>query len=149
MIPAGLTAVGPGAATVLAALHARSFPAEERWTASAFAGLLALPGCGGLLDPTGGFVLGRVAADEAEILTLAVLPERRRRGLGRALLAGWQAEAVRRGASRLFLEVAADNVAAQALYAACQFTEVGRRRRYYPGGGDALVLACVLAPAGA
>lgn len=64
----------------------------------------------------------------------------RRAGAGAALLGALMAEAARRGASEAFLEVAESNAAARALYGRIGATEVGRRRRYYPGGADALVL---------
>ena len=129
----------PSHAAVLEALHAASFQPGARWSAAAFATLLALPGHGGLLDPRAGFVLGRVAADEAELLTLAVLPARRRQGVGSALLAGWRQMAAAQGATKLYLEVQADNAAAQALYLAQGFAEIGRRRAYYHDGADALI----------
>ncbi|MGX9966386.1 GNAT family N-acetyltransferase [Roseomonas sp. F4] len=123
-----------------ARLHAASFPVGEAWGADAIALMLELPGCFGVLRPGQGFVLARVAADEAEILTLAVVPAARRAGLGAALLAEAMAGAVLRGARAMFLEVSAGNVAARSLYAAAGFAEVGRRQRYYPDGSDALVL---------
>jgi ribosomal-protein-alanine N-acetyltransferase len=96
-------------------------------------------------------VLVRLAADEAEILTLAVAPEARRRGRARALLKAAQAHAAAGGARRLVLEVAEDNAPARALYAAAGFGPVGRRRGYYDraagAAADALVLAKDLAPA--
>ena len=101
---------------------------------------LGLPGAFGLLDARGGMVLARVAADEAEILTIAVLPEARRRGLGRALLEATATEAAARGAVALFLEVSAENVPARALYAGHGFVPVGQRRGYYADGADALVM---------
>ncbi|RAI57221.1 ribosomal-protein-alanine acetyltransferase [Roseicella frigidaeris] len=112
--------------------------------------MLGMPGAFGLWVPGAGFVLARAAGGEAEILTLAVRPPARRRGLGGALLAGALAGAVARGAAAMFLEVAAGNAAARALYAGQGFVEVGRRRRYYPDGSDALVLRRVLTgpPAG-
>jgi ribosomal-protein-alanine N-acetyltransferase len=91
-----------------------------------------------------GFVLARTIADEAEILTLAVRPEARRRGLGRALVEAAAAEAGRRGVGSLFLEVADDNPAAIGLYQGARFVRVGLRKAYYarPGArpADALVL---------
>jgi ribosomal-protein-alanine N-acetyltransferase len=87
-----------------------------------------------------GFALGRVQADQAEILTIAVRPGARGQGVGRALLHGLLAEAAKRGALELFLEVAEPNAAARALYAGAGAKEVGRRRRYYADGADALVL---------
>ncbi len=92
-----------------------------------------------------GFILCRVVADEAEILTLAVRSEARRRGLARALVDAANEAARLRGATRLFLEVAEDNTAAIELYRRSGFASVGRRRRYYPlpdgSAVDALVLA--------
>ena len=126
----------------LAALHAAAFPAS--WDAAAFAGLLGQPGVFAEVGQNG-FILIRAVADEAEILTLAVRPEARRRGLGARLVETAADRAAGMGAERLFLEVAEDNAAARGLYAACGFTEAGRRRGYYraPGGGrtDALILA--------
>jgi ribosomal-protein-alanine N-acetyltransferase len=127
-------------ATAAARLHARAFPPGEAWGAQAIALMLDLPGCFGILRPDSGFVLARVAADEAEILTLAVVPEARRTGLGGALLAEAMAASVLRGARAMFLEVSEANQAARALYGAAGFAEVGRRRRYYADGSDALVL---------
>lgn len=124
----------------LAALHAVAFPSAEQWDAATIRVLLDLPGGFGLLRPGAGFVLARVAADEAEILTLAVDPAARRRGHGGALLTGAMAAAAARGAVAMFLEVSEHNAAARALYAAAGFAEAGRRRRYYPDGSDALVL---------
>ncbi len=139
-----MIAATPAAAETLAALHAAAFPPEEAWDAAAFAAQLALPGVFARLHPDGGLVLARVAGDEAEILTLAVVPAARRAGLGRALLAAAAAEAASRGARAMFLEVAAANHAARALYAAGGFVPVGRRRRYYADGQDALVLRAAL-----
>jgi ribosomal-protein-alanine N-acetyltransferase len=97
------------------------------------------------VEPGRGFILLRVAADEAEVLTLAVWPEARRAGVGLRLVEAGAVEAAARGAERLFLEVADDNAAALALYARCGFREAGRRRAYYarPDGSrrDALLLA--------
>jgi [ribosomal protein S18]-alanine N-acetyltransferase len=133
-------------AEALAALHAAAFPPADRWGADAIALMLDLPGTFAIHQPGQGFALARVAAGEAEILTLAVHPDSRRQGHGAALLAGAMAGAAARGATAMFLEVAERNAAARALYAAAGFAEVGRRRRYYPDGGDALVLKRSLNP---
>ena len=121
----------------MAAIHAAAFPSGDRWDMTAMADLLAMPGALGCIDARGGFILARSAGGEAEILALAVLPEARRCGLGRALL---DCVLARTGGSPVFLEVAADNAAAMALYLAAGFAECGRRRDYYAGGRDALVL---------
>jgi len=131
---------GPAHAAALAAIHATAFPPAEQWSAAAFATHLALPGVFAVIDEAGGLVLARVAADEAEILTLAVAPALRRQGRGRALLAAALSHAAAAGARRLFLEVAEGNAAARALYAAAGFREVGRRPAYYASGEAALVL---------
>lgn len=127
----------PAASTeALAALHAGSFP--DAWDAAAIAALLATPGAFAFAHEDG-FVLARVAGDEAEILTLAVAPPARGRGLGRALLQAVISRATQAGAASLFLEVGADNPAALALYAGLGFGRVGMRKAYY-NGRDALVL---------
>lgn len=119
----------------LAALHARAFTSPPPWSAGAFAATLADPAAFLLTLPAspdpGALLVGRVAAGEAELLTLATDPGLRRQGLARALLAGFEAESRRRHAGTAFLEVAEDNDAARALYAACGWDQVGRRPRYY------------------
>jgi len=136
--------VGAEAAALLAEMHAESFPANQAWGVSAITLMLGLPVHFGLLaiqqDQPLGFALGRVQADQSEILTIAVRPPARGQGVGRALLDALLAEAANRGAMDLFLEVAEPNVAARALYTGAGADEVGRRRRYYADGADALVL---------
>ena len=127
----------------MAGLHALCFSMPRPWSQEEFAELLNSPLCF-VLTVEGGFVLGRVVAGEAELLTIAVAPDRRRAGLGRHLTAAFLAEARSRGAESAFLEVAASNAVARALYAAAGFTAAGQRRGYYhaPDGRreDALVL---------
>jgi ribosomal-protein-alanine N-acetyltransferase len=125
-----------GDLAALAALHAQCF--AEAWTAEALASLLTGPGTFVFHLPEG-FVIARVAGDEAEILTIAVSPEARGQGLGRVLLRQAAGEAQTRGAQAMFLEVAADNAAARALYAGQGFEQVGGRKGYY-NGRDALIL---------
>ena len=137
-----LSALEPATAKRLADLHAQAFDAP--WSVEAFADLLEQAGVFAMATDNG-FILIRVVADEAEILSLAVHPQARQRGLGRALVEHGAVEATRRGAVRLFLEVAEDNTAARALYAQTGFVEAGRRVRYYArtdgSTADALVLA--------
>lgn len=135
MIPAR-----PADSPALAALHAAAFPPAEAWGADAFVLMLEMPGSFGLFEPGAGLILARVVAGEAEILTLGVVPAARGAGLGAALLAAALEGAVLRGATVMFLEVAAGNAAAFALYRRAGFLKVGRRRRYYADGADALVL---------
>lgn len=155
MIATGIRAATTADAPLLAALHAPCFP-EEPWPADAFAGLLESPGVFGLIggadpaeaEPARGFILGRIAADEAEVLTLAVLPEARRAGLGGRLLTAAFAWSAACGVGTLFLEVAEDNPAALALYRGAGFRAVGQRPNYYRRGAGsvaAVVLSCRLA----
>ena len=118
------------------------------WSASAIAetlqrahGLVAQASRG----PITGFVLFSVAADECEILSIAVEPAARRHGIARALVGAALRQAARAGAQRCFLEVRASNDAAQALYAACGFDVDGRRKDYYrEPREDALLLSRAL-----
>ena len=127
-------------AAALAALHAACFP--DPWDARAIRELFAGPGVFAVFSPDG-FILARAAGGEAEILTLAVAPSARRRGLGRQLVRAAAHHAAQLGASILFLEVADDNIAAQTLYRSVGFLPVGRRKAYY-GGRDADVLKAIL-----
>ena len=126
----------------LAAIHAEAFDAA--WDAASLTALLASPGVFAV-EEADGFILIRVVADEAEILTLAVRPEARRSGLGARLVEAAMVRAAALGAERMFLEVAEDNVAARALYTRAGFVEAGRRRGYYArtdgSREDALVLS--------
>ena len=96
-------------------------------------------------DGVAGYIIAQDAADEAEILNLAVAPARHRGGIGRALVERTLATLARRGARRVFLEVRELNSAARALYAALGFEEVGRRSRYYQRPvEDAIVLRAAI-----
>ncbi len=80
-------------------------------------------------------------AETAQILTVGVLPQARRRGVGRVLVRGLIAEARRRRAEELLLEVRMDNAAARSLYESEGFGSLGVRRGYYEGGRvDALTM---------
>ena len=143
---------------VASALHRAAFTAlgERGWTRQEMAELQASPGVGGVLLLSGdkriGFALYRVAADEAELLTIAVDASHRRQGAGRVLLEGVIDRARTAGAAALFLEVGADNPAACSLYEQKHFRVVGRRAGYYQRGtapgADALVMRLTLRPGG-
>jgi ribosomal-protein-alanine N-acetyltransferase len=92
---------------------------------------LTLPGTTALLAADKAFILYRLAADEAEILTLATEPSARQKGLGTALVRAATTRLRAEGAKSLFLEVATDNHPAQALYRKLGFKQAGRRRSYY------------------
>ncbi|AUH32440.1 GNAT family N-acetyltransferase [Paracoccus tegillarcae] len=127
----------------LAELHRRCFDVPRPWTAAEFAGLLQGPHAF-LLNRPNGFLLGRVVADEAELLTLAVAPEARRHGIGAALTRDFSSSARKRGAAEAFLEVAANNHPAIALYQAQGWQNVGRRPGYYTPEIDGLTLRLAL-----
>ena len=139
----------PERAAEIAALHGRLFPLN--WDETAIKNLLEHPASTSLMAIAGepkvvtGFVIGQLAADEAEIISIGVAPDWQRQGLGKKLVEGL-IRAVKRGdARRLFLEVAEDNAAAKALYRGLGFKETGRRKAYYERRGvpavDALSLA--------
>jgi [ribosomal protein S18]-alanine N-acetyltransferase len=87
-----------------------------------------------------GFIMSRMAADEAEILSVAITPTRRGRGLSRPLLDFHLRSLAGLGARTVFLEVDEHNAPACRLYGGAAFHEVGRREGYYQGGAAALVL---------
>jgi ribosomal-protein-alanine N-acetyltransferase len=134
---------GTELAPALATIHALAFAADGRaWSGTEILALIGDPAVGLCLarrspprfggpGAPAGFALWRVAADEAEILTVAVLPEARRRGLGAGLLTACEDAAHRRGAARMFLEVSEANIAARALYGGAGYAETGRRKSYY------------------
>lgn len=142
----------PEHADELSALHGTLF--DPAWDSAAFLGLLHHPGSTAFLARAGtppqttGFILGQLAADEAEILTIGVGKASQRRGIGRRLIEALARAARRAEARRLFLEVAADNIPALVLYKKLGFEEVGRRKAYYQRPGaqpeDALTLALAL-----
>ncbi len=113
----------------MADIHAAAFRETRSWTAGEFRDLLAQPFTAAFTAP-GGFALCRTLAGETELLTIAVAPEHQRRGIARALLNRWLDDAAQH-ADTAFLEVAADNDPARALYSALSFTINGRRRDYY------------------
>jgi len=134
----------------MASLHAACFSTPRPWSATEITSLLASPLCFQLTEPYG-FLIGRVAAGEAELLTLAVDPKARQRGTGGRLVDAFLAAVQARGAESAFLEVSAANLPAQSLYARKGFIQKGRRAGYYhtPDGKrlDALLLVRAIAPA--
>ena len=119
------------------------------WSDADFAGFLADPLTFLLVEGDAEFLLGRAVAGEAELLTLAVAPEARRRGLARKLVSRFLYQARLRGAEAAFLEVSAENAAAIALYESAGFSRSGLRRNYYRTAEgqriDALVMTRALA----
>lgn len=121
-------------AAPLAALHADCF--DDAWSIGAMIEVMRSPGTFSFIAEAGpmvpiGLALARVAADEAELLTIGIARAWRRAGLGRRLIGAVADESRERGARRIFLEVAEDNAAARSLYDVESFQVVGRRRAYY------------------
>ena len=86
-----------------------------------------------------GFSVSRMAADEAEILSIAVAESHRGRGLSHNLLLTHLGHLAGRGIRTVFLEVEENNLPARRLYERAGFTVVGRRERYYrQSSGDPL-----------
>lgn len=135
----------------MAALHALCFDTAPRpWTKSEFSSILNGVGAYSV-SFGGGFAVGRYVAGEAELLTLAVRPERRRRGVGMRLLRLYEEKATGRGAEKSCLEVSVQNAAAIALYEKHGYRQAGRRKGYYARRNglsiDALVMVKDLNPA--
>ena len=132
----------------MSTIHRASF--AKAWSANEIGQFVAAPGCLSLIvstapeQPVRGFLIVRSAGDEAEILTLAVEPSRRREGLGRALLAAAIASLREAGAKRLFLEVETGNESARGLYQSLGAVAVGLRPRYYEHGADADIFSLAL-----
>jgi ribosomal-protein-alanine N-acetyltransferase len=134
-------------AELLAALHDACF--DVSWSIQEFQDLLTSPGVFALIAQQGtsepcGFAVFRIASDECEILTIGVIPEWRCHKIAAGLLDRIIDQMRDIGVSRVFLEVAEDNEAAQKLHQGQGFREAGRRRKYYKIADvriDALLLA--------
>ncbi len=119
----------------LARLHAVCFP-DDAWDMAALHTVLGIAGASGQLACSAsgdiwGFIIDQCIGDDAEVLTLGVVPGARRGGIARRLMLDLIARARTAGVNRVVLEVAADNEAALALYRALGFVSQGRRRNYY------------------
>ena len=145
---------GPADLPGVIEIMGRAFDARfgEAWSGGQLTGALTIPDTWVQVaheaQGLGGFTLTRRILDEAELMLVAVMPERRGSGLGRRLLESAVGQAQARGARSMFLEVRDGNIAAYALYRAAGFVEVGRRRDYYLGGNgerfDAITLRRLL-----
>jgi ribosomal-protein-alanine N-acetyltransferase len=153
-IRASAVLAGPFDIDLLARLQALCF--DQPWGRDFVARMFAVSGGFSVLlkvnARTGrvpvGFAMCQLVAGEAELLTLGVLPDYCRRGLGRYLLRSCMDKAVARGANVMYLEVSEKNQAAQRLYAAAGFSVIGRRVKYYKeidgSQTDALNMRCTL-----
>ena len=141
---------GPYDPSWMAAIHRTCF--AKPWDEATMAQFLTSPKVlclvGSVADDSGGIMGGmliaRNAADEAELLTLAVAPACRRSGLGRALLEAAIATLRESGAKQLFLEVDEGNEAALALYRSLGAQPIGRRAGYYDDGANAAIFSLAL-----
>ena len=133
---------------VLVQAHAACFdpPLHDNSLAETF----YLPGVFGMIGTDKmdganiGFAVCRLVLEEAELLSIGIIPEKRRLGWGGTLLRAVFSEARANGANTMVLEVAEENSAAQSLYRALGFTHVGKRARYYDMGLDRRVAAHVM-----
>ena len=137
---------------VVAKLHARCF--YDAWGPRMLRQVLDMPGAFGLVARRAGFgsiigfALARVAADECELLSLAIAPEHRACGIGSRLFSATMARAAADNSRWLFLEVAKDNEPALRLYRAFGLAQVGCRLKYYENADgsrtNALTMRCEL-----
>ena len=159
-----LRPVQPAEVSLLAALQAACFAVEvapdgadapyigEAWSSRSWAEILAMPGSFAFFAVSDqaplGFIAAQVLFEDCELLSLGVLPSERRRGFGRRLLDAALAEAGSRGAAKIQLEVAENNLDGQRFYHRHGFAARGRRPRYYRNAKgpaiDALILGKLL-----
>ena len=136
----------PPEAREIAALHAASF--QRGWSEDEIERLLldrsVLAHRATISGAIAGFIISRIAADEAEILSVAVARAQRGRGLARALLRLHLGRLAGLGVGSVFLEVGEDNDAAGRLYERAGFEQVGRREAYYAHGAAGNSAALVL-----
>lgn len=127
----------------LAALHAKCFTEPRPWLAEEFHELLNTNTCF-ICCNTHGFAIGRVAGPEVELLTIAVDPDHRRKGIAHDLMAAFELQAKEKGAEDAFLEVAEDNQAAIALYQRFEYVPKGKRKGYYASPTGPRITALVM-----
>ena len=121
-------------------LHKLCFP-NKPWSATDFADLKK-SGCD-IIASQNGFIVWRVVANEAEIITVGVHPNARRTGIASAMLVLAENDAKKRGAKKIFLEVAENNTPARVMYKNNGYTQIGVRPKYYDGI-DAILMEKIL-----
>ena len=130
----------------IAALHAASF--HRGWGEVEIEGLLIDPQVATQRAMLGhklvGFIMSRMIRGEAEVLSVAVAPAWRGRGVGRRLVEVHLRQLASLGIHTVFLEVGEDNASARRLYRRMGFGEVGRREGYYADGPSPASAALVL-----
>ena len=149
--PVSFEMARPDDTPALQAVHAASFAHD--WSVDELASLIGEPNVLCLVAKRAngfgtrrpvGFLLLRVAVDEAEVLTIAIDPRRRGRGYGRQLMLAGIERLVRRGVASLFLEVDEGNLSAVALYQRLGFVRVGVRQGYYQTASGEKATALVM-----
>ena len=123
--------------TKLANLHQKCFP-NKPWSADDFRDLKQ-SGCKIIMSENG-FIVYRIAVDEAEIITIGVNPDFRRSGIASVMIGIIEKNLKNQGVKKLFLEVALNNIPAQKLYENCGFKTIGLRPKYYDGV-DAILMS--------
>ena len=121
----------------LSNLHKKCFP-NKPWSADDFRDLKK-SGCEIIMSQNG-FIVYRIATDEAEIITIGVNPEMRRNGIASAMIGIIEKSVKNQGVIKIFLEVASTNEPAKKLYETCGFKTVGTRPKYYDGV-DAILMS--------
>lgn len=150
MAPAGLhiEPAQPGDAETCARLHAQGF--YRGWPREDFAAYIAgrdtpLYVACDAKRKIAGFAMIRLAADEAELITIAVDQKSRKKGIGLALMQAVFDDLRMTAARKLFLEVAADNPAALRLYRKLGFETIAERQGYYERADGQPATAIVMA----
>ena len=115
---------------LMAATHKAAFTQSRPWSETEFSDLLANKFTFAVGNARC-FALVQVIAGEAELLTIATHPDHQRQGLATGVMAAWHMQAIQQNAERAFLDVAADNASAIALYRKCGYAPHGRRPGYY------------------
>ncbi|WP_262692199.1 ribosomal protein S18-alanine N-acetyltransferase [Kordiimonas aestuarii] len=135
---------------LLATIHAQAFAqqGDRAWRADEFLSLVEMPGAGVLLavvqEEMAGFLLYRSAADEAELITIAVLPNQQGKRIALKLITDMRDRLGAMNVARVFLEVREDNERAIKLYKGIGFEITGKRPRYYQTQSGKLVDALCL-----
>lgn len=114
----------------IANLHKKCFP-NKPWSADDFRDLKK-SGCEIIMSENG-FIVYRIAVDEAEIITIGVNPEMRRNGIASAMIGIIEKNVKNQGVKKIFLEVSAANIPAQKLYENLGYKMIGSRPKYYDG----------------
>jgi [ribosomal protein S18]-alanine N-acetyltransferase len=140
---------GPERAAAIATVHAKLF--NPAWDEANIRGLLDHPAATSFIATLGspndviGFIIGQLAADESEIITIGVDPQYQKHGVGKLLVEGLVRAVQRAEVRRMFLDVATDNIAALHLYSKMGFSPSGVRKGYYARPGSTAVDAVTMA----